>query len=67
MPVVRAEDAVVVAGVAAGRFAMKPVGSGAWMLERAWEIAFLAYAGRNEMVVGAGMTIPIPAARRSIR
>jgi hypothetical protein len=50
-----------------GRFAMKPGGSGAWMLESARDSVLRPFAGRNETVDGAGITIPIPAASDMIR
>src|SRR5437588_3506250 len=50
-----------------GRLVMNPVGSGAWMFESAREMAPLSSARRNDTAVGAGITIPVPAASRSIR
>jgi hypothetical protein len=48
-------------------WAANPAGSGAWMFAIARPTFPPCWAERNATPVGAGMTIPIPAASRSIR
>ena len=52
--------------VSDGSCAANPVGSGAWMFASARPTS-PEVIGRKEIAVGAAMTIPIPAASRSIR
>jgi hypothetical protein len=64
-PAVAAVDPVAFSTT--GRFAMKPGGSGAWMLESARESVRRPFARTKDTVDGAGITIPIPAASDMIR
>jgi hypothetical protein len=66
-PVVDAAGVGTTGAGGTGRFAMNPAESGVWMLASARERAPFPLVGRNETVVGAGITMPMPAASRSIR
>jgi hypothetical protein len=66
-PAVLVEPALAVAVSLAGSEATNPDASGSWMLASAcWALPF-ALRARKLIASGAGITMPMPAARRSIR